>query len=74
MKYRMTAVIEADDHGYFAYCPELPGCYSQGDTYEEAVANIQEAIELYVETLPPEEREHRTSRTVSTTAVDVTVA
>ncbi len=33
------------------YCPELKGCQSQGDTFEEAQANIQEAIGLYVETL-----------------------
>jgi hypothetical protein len=34
-----------------AWCPELKGCQSQGDTLEDAVANIKEAIELYLETL-----------------------
>ena len=51
MTYKVSTVIEKDEHGYYAYCPELPGCQSQGDTLEEAVANIKEAIELYFETL-----------------------
>jgi predicted RNase H-like HicB family nuclease len=56
MSYRLTAVIEKDSDGYYAYCPDLKGCQSQGDTFEEAQANIQEAIELYVETLSAEEQ------------------
>jgi predicted RNase H-like HicB family nuclease len=51
MSYRLTAVIEKDSDGYYAYCPELKGCQSQGDTFEETQANIQEAIELYLESL-----------------------
>ncbi len=41
-------VIEKDEHGFYAWCPELKGCQSQGDTLEEAIANIKEAIELYL--------------------------
>ena len=74
MSYRMSAVIEADKHGYFAYCPELPGCFSQGATYEEAYSNIQEAIALYIETLDSEEREAISSKHISTTSLDVSVA
>jgi len=48
-RYRFSAVIERDQDGYYAFCPELQGCYSQGDTYEEALANIQDAIRLHVE-------------------------
>ena len=44
-------MIEKDEYGYFAYAPMLEGCVSQGDTYDEAIANIKEAIELYVESL-----------------------
>lgn len=44
-------IIEQEESGYYAYCPELKGCQSQGNTYEEAYANIQEAIELYLETI-----------------------
>ncbi|KKU88042.1 hypothetical protein A3A64_04625 [Candidatus Gottesmanbacteria bacterium RIFCSPLOWO2_01_FULL_48_11] len=40
--------------GYSVSVPDLPGCYSQGDTFEEAGANIKEAIELYLEDADPE--------------------
>ncbi|MDO9098800.1 MAG: type II toxin-antitoxin system HicB family antitoxin [Candidatus Methanoperedens sp.] len=48
-KYTLPVVIEKDEHGYFAMCPALQGCYSQGDTYEEALENIQDAIQLHIE-------------------------
>lgn len=48
---KVKFVIEHDDDGYYAYCPDLPGCQSQGDTFEEALGNLQEAAQLYVETL-----------------------
>jgi predicted RNase H-like HicB family nuclease len=47
--YRFTVIVEKDEDGYFAYCPELQGCYTQGDTFEEAMANIRDAIKLHVE-------------------------
>lgn len=46
--YRFTVVIERDEEGYFAFCPELQGCYTQGETYEEALRNIKDAIRLHV--------------------------
>ena len=47
---RYTVVLEReDDGGYVASVPALPGCVSQGDTRSEALNNIREAIELYVE-------------------------
>ena len=50
MKYRV--LIEQDEDGIFvAEVPSLPGCVSQGETREEATANIKEAIELYLESL-----------------------
>ena len=49
-------VIEKDEDGFYAYCPNLEGCQSQGDTFEEVLANIREATELYLETLDEEER------------------
>lgn len=51
-----NAIIEKDQDGYFAYVPSLKGCVSQGDTYEEAIANIKEATELYIESLEQEEK------------------
>jgi predicted RNase H-like HicB family nuclease len=44
----LPVVIEADADGYFVSCPALQGCYSQGDTYEEALANIKDAIRLHI--------------------------
>ncbi|MEW5693295.1 MAG: type II toxin-antitoxin system HicB family antitoxin [Candidatus Hydrogenedentota bacterium] len=49
MNYRFSVVIEKDQDGYYAFCPELQGCYTQGDTYEEAMSNIKDAIKLHVE-------------------------
>jgi predicted RNase H-like HicB family nuclease len=48
MKFHV--VLEpSDEGGYTVYVPSLPGCISEGDTDEEAMANIQEAVELYLE-------------------------
>jgi predicted RNase H-like HicB family nuclease len=47
---RCTVILQKeDDGGYVVTVPVLPGCVSQGDTREEAMRNIEEAIELYVE-------------------------
>jgi predicted RNase H-like HicB family nuclease len=51
MMDKINVILEKDDDGYYAYCPELPGCQSEGDTLEEVKTNIQEAVELYLETL-----------------------
>ena len=47
MKY--TVVLEeCEEGGYTVTCPALPGCISEGDTYEEAIENIKDAIRLYL--------------------------
>ena len=47
---RFTVVLEQEpDEGFVASVPALPGCISQGDTREDALQNIREAIELYLE-------------------------
>jgi predicted RNase H-like HicB family nuclease len=47
---KLKVVLEpSDEGGYTVYVPSLPGCISEGDTIEEALANIREAIELYLE-------------------------
>lgn len=49
-QHTFTVVIEQDEDGMFvATCPALQGCYTQGETYEQALANIREAIELHLE-------------------------
>ena len=50
MKYRI--IIEQDEDGtYVAECPSLPGCVSQGNTRDEAIVNIQDAIRGYLQSL-----------------------
>ncbi len=44
-----VVLIPQDGGGYFVQCPTLEGCYSQGESVEEALANIREAIELVLE-------------------------
>jgi len=48
MKLKVV-LVPSDEGGYAVYVPSLPGCISEGDTVEEALANIREAIELYLE-------------------------
>jgi len=47
--YTLPIVIEKDKDGYFAACPALQGCYTQGETYEEVLKNMKNAIILHVE-------------------------
>jgi predicted RNase H-like HicB family nuclease len=47
---KLQIILEpSDEGGYTVYVPALPGCISEGDTLEQAMANIREAIELYLE-------------------------
>lgn len=71
MPRKVTVVVEKDEHGFYAWCPELKGCQSQGLTLEEVMVNVKEAAELYLETLPEDERDGLLSDEVLTTAVEV---
>ncbi|MDQ3100115.1 MAG: type II toxin-antitoxin system HicB family antitoxin [Bacteroidota bacterium] len=68
----LTAIIEREGDGYVSLCPELDVA-SQGDTIEEARANLIEALELFFETASPEEIKERTHDEVLITRVRVTV-
>jgi predicted RNase H-like HicB family nuclease len=48
-RFLLPIVIEKDQEGYFVFCPALQGCYTQGDSYEEALTNIEDAIRLHIE-------------------------
>ena len=52
MKLRVVVEYDPEADGYAVYCPELPGCASAGDSEEEALENIKEAIALYLEPSP----------------------
>lgn len=72
--YHLPIIIEHDQDGYFAACPALQGCYSQGDTYEETLANINDAIKLHLEDrLADNEPIYSEDSTISLAMVDVAV-
>lgn len=50
-----VVIYQEPSGGYSVLCPSLPGCHSQGETVEEALANVREAIELYLEVLEEDE-------------------
>ena len=55
---RLQVMVEVDEDGkYVAECPALQGCYTQGDTFEEALENIQDVIQMCLEELEEEQRE-----------------
>ena len=55
----VQVLIEQDEDGKFvASCPNLEGCYTQGDTFEEAIENIRDVIQMCLEELRGEGRQH----------------
>ena len=68
---RYAIVIERGPTSYGAYVPDLPGCITTGKTIEETLANIREAIELFLETLTDDERSAALSQEILTTAIEV---
>jgi predicted RNase H-like HicB family nuclease len=69
----LPIVVEADPEGYFVSCPALQGCYSQGETYEEAVENIKDAIRLHLEDRLADGEEIPQQVSVSLSTVEVAV-
>lgn len=69
---RFTAVIEREGDGYVSLCPELD-IASQGETVEEAKANLTEAIELFLETADETEIQNRLRSEVFITQLEVVV-
>ena len=74
MSYKINIVIEEDNDGFYAYCPQLEGCQSQGNSLEEAKQNICEAVELYIETLSDEEKQSLLHKKVTSLMLEVNVA
>jgi predicted RNase H-like HicB family nuclease len=54
MKWRVILETDPETGDYAVWCPELPGCTSAGETQQEALENIREAIELYLQPNPIE--------------------
>ena len=71
--YHFAAVIEKDEDGYFAFCPDLQGCYTSGGTFEEAHARLTDAIRLHVEDRLAHGEEIKISESVNLTTVKIAV-
>ena len=74
MTYRINAVFLKDKNGYYVTCPELPGCHTQGDTFENAKKNIKEAVELYLETMTKKEIQESLNKEFVSTTLEIAVA
>lgn len=72
-QYNFSVIFEQDKDGYFVFCPELQGCYSQGETYEEAFKNIKDAIKLHLEDRLAEKEYLPEKQTISLSTVEVIV-
>ena len=72
-KYRFSIIIEEDKDGFFAFCPELHGCYTQGENHEEALNNIKDAIKLHLEDRIAEKEKLPEIRSVSLSTIEVSV-
>jgi predicted RNase H-like HicB family nuclease len=70
---QLPVVIERDEDGYYAYCPSLQGCQTQGRTYEQALENIRDAVQLYLEDMKENGEELPTVASCSLTTVTVAV-
>ena len=73
MKRLLTALLTREGDGFVALCPEIE-VVSQGDTVEEAKANLREAVELFFECATPAEIEERLSSESYVSAMEVEVA
>ncbi len=69
----LPIIVESDQDGYYVTCPTLQGCYSQGETYEEAIANIKDAIRLHVEDRLADGEEISQKVSVSLSTVEIAV-
>ena len=68
---KTSVIVEKDEEGYFVYCPQLKGCHTQGETLEEALQNIRECVDLYLETLDVEEKQALLSKEILSTFIEV---
>src|SRR5262249_27385246 len=75
-KYELQVVMEVDEDGkYVAWCPALQACYTQGDTFEEAMANIEEVIAICLEELHEAKKpvDLRLPEVIGTRRIEITV-
>jgi len=71
--FRFSVVIEKDEEGYTAFCPELQGCYAQGETYEKVLDNIRDAIHLHIDDRIESGEKIHQAQLINLTTVEVSV-
>jgi predicted RNase H-like HicB family nuclease len=71
--FRFSVVIEKDEDSYTAFCPELQGCYAQGETYEEVLENIRDTIRLHLDDRIESGEKIPQAHLINLTTVDVSV-
>jgi predicted RNase H-like HicB family nuclease len=72
--YQFTAIFEKNESGgYTVTVPSLPGCISEGDTFDEALKNIKEAINLYLEVMKKDKEKIKEEEEIIFTPVKVKV-
>jgi predicted RNase H-like HicB family nuclease len=71
MTYVMPIIVEQDDDGFYAECPTFQGCYTQGETYEEVLASIRDAVALHIQERQSRGEEIPRPRMVCVTALEV---
>lgn len=72
-KQLFTVVIEQEEEGFYAYCPQLQGCYTQGETYEETLENIKDAIKLHIEDRIEEGESWKKPRSINVTSLELSI-
>jgi predicted RNase H-like HicB family nuclease len=72
-KITLPVIIQLDEEGYFASCPSLQGCYTQGDSYEEILENIKDVILLHIQDRIANGEELPKISQLSLTSVEVNV-
>jgi predicted RNase H-like HicB family nuclease len=73
MKLTVLLTPDVEDGGYSAECPAIPGCFSEGDTVEDVLANIKEAIEVCLESMAAHQEALPEEQPVMVTTVEVEV-
>jgi len=71
--FTLPIIIERDADGFFVSCPASQGCYSEGTTYDEAIANIRDAIRLHLEDRQADHEELIEEKFVSFSTVEVSL-
>ena len=70
---KFPIIAEKDSDGYFAFCPNIQGCYTQGDTYEEVLENIKDVIKLLLEEMNEAGTKLPETQNISFTTVEVAI-